>query len=84
MTMLEQALSKTALTALDRVRAQRGIRSRAKALETVLLEAANEEPVDEVTAEDRHIIEERLQEIARGEVVVANTVFAKLEKRTRK
>ncbi len=38
--MTQVALSKTALAAIDQIRAQRGIRTRAKALEVIALEAA--------------------------------------------
>jgi predicted transcriptional regulator len=81
MTMLEQILSKKALTALGRVRTQRGIRSRTKALEVILLEAAGETPFESVTPEERAVIDDRLREVARGEVVPAEEVYAALDRR---
>jgi trehalose-6-phosphate synthase len=42
MTMLEQALPKKVLEAVDRYRAQHGIRNRVKALEQMVLEVAPE------------------------------------------
>jgi hypothetical protein len=51
-TKLEQALSKKSLALLDAIRQQRGIHTRAKALETLLLEASRDEqqimPWDEI------------------------------------
>jgi hypothetical protein len=46
--MTQVALSKTALAALDQIRAQRGIRTRAKALEVIAVEAAglSEHPLE--------------------------------------
>jgi hypothetical protein len=81
MTLLEQALSKKALSALDRVRTQRGIRSRAKALEVILLEALQTEELEPVSVQERRIIDERLREVARGEVAPAEEVYARLEHR---
>ncbi len=42
MTKLEKALSKNALEMLDQIRSERGIRTRAKALEVVLIEATRD------------------------------------------
>jgi hypothetical protein len=78
MTMIEQVLSKKAFAALEQIRRQRGIRSRTKALEIALLEIAeDDEPLSD---EERKIIAERLQEVARGEVVPAHVVYAELDR----
>lgn len=45
MTMI--SISSKALAALDRVRSQRGIRTRAKALEVIAFEAAPEHPLEQ-------------------------------------
>jgi hypothetical protein len=79
MTQLERSMSKTAFAALERIRHARGIRTRAKALELALLELAPE--YEPLTEEDRRIIEERLAEAARGEIVPAAVVYAELGQR---
>ena len=87
MTMLEQALSKKAFAALERLRHQRGIRSRAKALEQVLLEAAPDE--DEIDGEivlsvaDAAIFEQRKTAMEAGNFVEAAEVWRKLDEKVR-
>ncbi len=71
--MLEQVLSKKAFAALEQIRHSRGIRSRAKTLEMLLLENAPDEPL---TNQELALIDERLAEVARGEVVPASVVYA--------
>jgi hypothetical protein len=65
-------LSKTALVALDQYRNQRKIRTRAKALETALLELTNEIVL---TAQEKSLLETRLQEAKDGNVVSIEVIL---------
>jgi hypothetical protein len=72
-------LSKTALVALDRFRHQRKIRTRAKALETVLLEL-NDEIV--LSPEEKVLLEARMDEAKSGRVVPIDVILEDLAKRS--
>lgn len=75
--MLEQAISKRALAALDRVRKERGVRSRAKALEIVLLEISPDD-TEILSAKEAKILESRIEEMRRGDVIPASEVFKRI------
>ncbi len=78
MTMIEQALSKKAFAALEQIRQSRGIRSRAKALEIALLEIVEDDEI--ISNEELALIDERLAEAARGEVIPASLVHAEFNR----
>ncbi len=78
MTMIEQVLSKKAFAALEQIRQARGIRSRTKALEIALLEIAEDDEI--ISDEELALIDERLAEAARGEVVPASLVHAEFNR----
>jgi hypothetical protein len=71
-------LSKTALVALDRFRNQRKIRTRAKALETALLELTDEIVL---TNQEKILLETRMQEAKDGKVVSIDIILDDLAKR---
>ncbi len=60
--MTQVALSKTALAAIDQIRAQRGIRTRAKALEVIAVEAAGavEHPLETKKCETQKLLSQML------------------------
>ncbi len=78
MTQLEQVLSKKAFAALEQIRRARGIRSRTKALEIALLEVAEDDEV--ISDEELALIDERLAEATRGEVIPASVVYAEFDR----
>jgi hypothetical protein len=79
-------LSKTALVALDRFRHQRNIRTRAKALETALLEVSEEGvlPPEELvlSPKEKVLLEKRMAEAKAGKVVPVSVILEDLAKRS--
>ncbi len=59
MTMI--TVSTKALAALDRIRSQRGIRTRAKALEVIAFEAAPEHPLEQKIRDAKTVKPTRLE-----------------------
>ncbi|MEY4530924.1 MAG: hypothetical protein RLZZ156_1645 [Deinococcota bacterium] len=84
MTMLEQALSKKAFAALERLRRERGIRSRAKAIEIALLEIAPDDETDDavhLSPADAAIFEERMTSMEAGRFLEATEIWLKLKEK---
>ena len=77
------SLSSKALAALDRYRGERKIRSRAKALETVLLEAVPDDSV-RLSASERKLLDSRIAEAKAGHTVAASVVWEELQARKRR
>jgi hypothetical protein len=88
MTQLERSMSKTAFAALERIRRARGIRSRQKALELVLLELApDEDEVDGVivhSPEDAAIFAARVASAKAGNTIPAEEVWKMLEEKRKR
>ncbi len=88
MTQLEQVLSKKAFAALEQIRRSRGIRSRAKALEMLLLENMPDE--DEINGqivhspEDAAIFAARVASAKAGNTIPAEEVWRMLDEKIRK
>ncbi len=84
MTQLEQALSKKAFAALEQIRQARGIRSRAKTLEMLLLENLPDDEInDEVhlSPSDAAIFEQRMANMEAGHFIEATEVWRKLREK---
>ena len=84
MTMIEQVLSKKAFAALEQIRQARGIRSRAKTLEMLLLENAPDDETDDavnLSPADAAIFETRMANMEAGNFVDATEVWRKLKEK---
>ena len=84
MTQLEQVMSKKAFAALEQIRHSRGIRSRAKTLEMLLLENLPDDETDDavhLSPANAAIFEQRMANIEAGHFVEATEVWRKLRQK---